>query len=75
MSTFDYLPSIIMTSDTRILFHGVGTIYLLSSLSIDNALYVLGSLFNLLSINHLITCYKNKEIYVTYQWWLAWNYY
>ena len=42
-----------MANGYRVPSHGVGTINLSSSLSIDNVLYVPGSPFNLLSISHL----------------------
>jgi len=51
--TSSYLPSITMANGSRVSSHGVGTIHLLPSLSIDNVLYILGSLFNLLSISRL----------------------
>jgi len=51
-STSRYLPSITMANGSMVSSHGVGIIYLLPSLSIDNVFYVLGSLFNLLSISH-----------------------
>ena len=42
-----------MANGFRVSSHGVGTIHLLPSLSIDNVLYVPRSPFNLLSISHL----------------------
>jgi len=45
--------SITMANGSRVSSHGVGTINLLPSLSIDNVLYVPRSLFNLLSISRL----------------------
>ena len=51
--TSGYLSSIIMTNGSRVSFHGVGTIHLLLSLSIDNVLYVSRSPFYLLSISCL----------------------
>jgi len=53
ISTSGYLPSVTMTNGYRVSSHGVGTIYLLSLLSIDNVLYVPRSPFNLLSISRL----------------------
>jgi len=57
MSTFGYLPTIIMANGFRISFHGVRTIHSYysspPSLSINNVLYALVSLFNLLSISRL----------------------
>ena len=53
ISTFDYLPSITMANGSRVWSHGVGTIHLFPSLSIDNVLYVLRSPFNILSISRL----------------------
>jgi len=53
ISTSGYLPSITITNGSRVSSHGVGTIHLLPSLSIDNVLYVPGSPFNLLSISRL----------------------
>jgi len=44
-----------MANGYRVRSHGVGTINIFPSLSIDNVLYVPGSPFNLLSISHL-TC-------------------
>ena len=55
LSTFGYLPTITMANSSRVSSHGVGTIHLLPSLSIDSVLYVPGSPFNLLSNNRL-TC-------------------
>jgi len=48
-----YLPSFTMTNGSRVSSHGVGTIHLLPSLSIDNVLYVPRYPFNLLSISCL----------------------
>ena len=42
-----------MANGYRVLSHGVGTVNIFSSLSIDNVLYVPGSPFNLLSISRL----------------------
>jgi len=42
-----------MANGYRVPSHGVGTINLFASLSIDNVLYVLGFPFNLLSISRL----------------------
>ena len=53
MSTFGYLPTITMANDNNVSSHGVGTIHLLASLSINNVLYVPMSPFNLLFINRL----------------------
>jgi len=53
ISTSGYLPSITMTNGFKVSSHGVGTIHLLPSLSIDDVLYVPGSPFNLLSISCL----------------------
>jgi len=52
LSTSGYLPTITMTNDSRVLSHGDGTIHL-PFLSIDNVLYVPGSLLNILSISRL----------------------
>jgi len=51
LSTTGYLPSVTMANGYKVPSHGVGTINLFSSLSIDNVLYVFGSPFNLLSIS------------------------
>jgi len=51
-----YLPSI---DGSKVLSHGVGTVNLFPSLSIDNVLYVPDSPFNLLSIirlTHSLDC-------------------
>jgi len=48
-----YLPSVTMTSGSRVPSHGVGTINLFPSLFIDNVLYVPVSPFKLLSISRL----------------------
>nr|KYP76941.1 Retrovirus-related Pol polyprotein from transposon TNT 1-94 [Cajanus cajan] len=53
LSTFAYLPSITMTNGSRVTSHGVGTVHLSPSLSIDNVFYVLESPFNLLSLSRL----------------------
>jgi len=53
LSTMGYLPSVTMANGYRVPSHGVGTINLFSSLSIDNVLYVPRSPFNLLSISRL----------------------
>jgi len=53
LSTTGYLPLVTMTNGYRVPSHGVGTINFFPSLSIDNVLYVPGSLFNLLSISRL----------------------
>jgi len=42
-----------MANDSRVSSHGVGTINLLPSLSINNVIYVPRSSFNLLSISRL----------------------
>jgi len=57
ISTSGYLPSITMANGSRVSSHGVGTIHILPLLSIDNVLYVPGSLFNLLSISHPTRCF------------------
>ena len=44
-----------MANGSRVLAHGVGTIDLFPFLSIDNVLYVLGSPFNLLSLDCVIS--------------------
>jgi len=53
LSTSGHLRSIIMGNGSKVSSHGVGTVHLFPSLPIDNVLYVLGSSFNLLSINRL----------------------
>ena len=53
ISTTSYLPLVTMVNGYRVPSHGVGTINLFSSLSIDNVLYVPGSPFKLLSISRL----------------------
>jgi len=53
ISTSSYLPSITMANGSKVSSHGVDTIHLFPSLSIDNVLYVPGSPFNLFSISHL----------------------
>nr|KYP72342.1 Retrovirus-related Pol polyprotein from transposon TNT 1-94 [Cajanus cajan] len=53
LSTSRYLPSITMANGSRATSHGVGTIHLSPSLSIDNVLYVPESPFNLLSLSRL----------------------
>ena len=52
-STSSHLPSITMTNGSKISSHGIGTIHLFPSLSIDNVLYVPRSPFNLLSVSRL----------------------
>jgi len=73
LSTMGYLPSVTMANGHRVPSHGVGIINLFSSLSIDDVLYVPGSLFKLLSISRLtrsLDCVIsfNKD-YVTLQDW------
>ena len=53
LSTSGHLPSITMANGSKVSSHGVGTVHLFPSLPIDNVLYVPGSPFNLLFINHL----------------------
>nr|KYP72050.1 hypothetical protein KK1_011337 [Cajanus cajan] len=53
LSTTCSLPSITMANGSRATSHGVGTVHLSPSLSIDNVLYVPESLFNLLSLSRL----------------------
>jgi len=64
------LPSVTMANGSRVSSHGVGTINLFPSLSIDNVLYVPESPFNLLSINCLtrsldcIISFTRKSVYL-----------
>jgi len=53
LSTSSYLPTITRANGPMVSSHGVGTIHLLPSLSIDNVLYIPRSPFNLLSISRL----------------------
>ena len=53
LSTSGYLPYITIKG-FRVSSHGVGTIHILPSLSIDNVIYVPNSTFNLLSISRFI---------------------
>jgi len=60
----DHITFVIMDNDYRVSSHGVGTIYLLLSLSINSVLYVSRSLFNLLSISCL-TRFLNCVMFFT----------
>jgi len=53
LSTTGYLPLVTMANGYRVPSHGVGTINIFPSLSIDNVLYVPRFPFNLLSISYL----------------------
>jgi len=53
LSSPNHLPYVTLADGSRVLSHGVDTVKLFSSLTIDNVLYVLGSPFNLLSISRL----------------------
>ena len=59
LSSTNPLPSVTLTDGSRISSHGVGTVKLFPSLTIDNVLYVPGSPFNMLSISrvtHSLDC-------------------
>jgi len=53
LSSPNHLPSVTLADGSRVSSHGVGTVKLFPSLTINNVLYVPGSPFNLLSISHL----------------------
>jgi len=53
LSSPNHLPSVTLADGSRVSSHGVGTVKLFPSLTIDNVLYVPGSPFNLLSISRL----------------------
>ena len=53
LSSTNPLPSVTLADGFRVSSHGVGTVKLFPSLTIDNVLYVPGSPFNLLSISRL----------------------
>ncbi|XP_027912144.1 uncharacterized protein LOC114171132, partial [Vigna unguiculata] len=53
LSCPDHLPSVTMADGSRVSSHGVGTVNIFPSISIDHVLYVLGSPFNLLSVSRL----------------------
>ena len=52
-SSPNHLPSVTLADGSRVSSHGVGTVKLFPSLTIDKVLYVPGSPFNLLSISRL----------------------
>ena len=58
LSTSGHLPSITVADGSQTQSRGVGVVHPLPSLSIDNALYVPGSPFNLLSISRLTRSLK-----------------
>ena len=53
LSSLNPLPYLTLDDGSRVSSHGVGTVKLFPSLTIDNVLYVPRSPFNLLSINRL----------------------
>jgi len=53
LSSTNPLPSVTLADGSRVSSHGVGTVKLFPSLSIDNVPYVPRSPFNLLSISRL----------------------
>jgi len=53
LSSPNHLPSVTLADGSRVLSHGVGTVKIFPSLTIDNVLYVPRSPFNLLSISGL----------------------
>jgi len=53
LSSPNPLPFVTLTDGSRVSSHGVGTVKLFHSLTIDNILYVPRSPFNLLSISRL----------------------
>jgi len=53
LSSHNPLPSVTLADGSRVSSHGVGTVKLFPSLTIDNVLYVPGSPFNMLSISRL----------------------
>ena len=53
LSTSSHLPSITMANGSKVSSHGIGTIHLCLSLSINNVFYVPGSPFKLLSVSRL----------------------
>ena len=53
LSSLNHLLSVTLADGSRVSSHGVGTVKLFPSLTIDKVLYVPGSPFNLLSISRL----------------------
>ncbi|WVY93382.1 hypothetical protein V8G54_032470 [Vigna mungo] len=53
LSCPDNLPSVTMADGSRVSSHGIGTVHIFPSISIDHVLYVPGSPFNLLSVSRL----------------------
>ena len=53
LSCPDHLPSVTMANGSRVSSHGVGTVNIFPSISIDHVLYVPMSPFNLLSVSRL----------------------
>ena len=53
LSSTNPLPSVTLAGGSRVSSHGIGTVKLFTSLTIDNVLYVPWSPFNLLSISRL----------------------
>ena len=75
LSTKSNLPSITMTTQSRVSSHGVGTINIFPSLSIDNVIYVPRSPFNyyplIISLVPLIVLFLSQKIlfiYMTKVW-------
>jgi len=67
LSSPNHLPSVTLADGSRVSSHGVGTVKLFPSLTIDNVLYVPRSPFNLLSISRLTRCWL--QVGVCYQSW------
>ena len=67
LSSPNPLPFVTLADGSRVSSHGVATVKLFPSLTIDNVLYVLGSPFNLLSISRLTRCWL--QVGVCYQSW------
>ena len=55
LSSTSPLPFVTLADGSRVSSHGVATVKLFPSLTIDNVLYVLGSPFNLLSLDCVIS--------------------
>jgi len=53
LTSMKNLPFVTMANGSMVLAHGVETVNLFPSLSIDNVLHVPGSILNLLSISYL----------------------
>jgi len=60
----NFLPSVTLADGSRVSSHGVGTVKIFPSLTIDKVLYVPESPFNLLSIGRL-TCFLDCVVSFT----------